>query len=72
MRRTSIYFPLRFVVECQRTGQAFFEPIAAFDHDSVAIAYAKECGRTGYRYRVTERRNNEAKCIYRSDVSAAA
>lgn len=72
MRRSSVYFSLRYIVECQPAGQAFFEPIAAFNHDGVAIDYAKGCfwrALTGFKYRVTERRNNEPKCIYRSDAA---
>lgn len=83
-RVTSIYKTLRFLVECQPPGQAFFEPIAALNSDRVAIDYAKECVKRqfeifssandgklvafGWRYRVVERRNNEPKCIYRSDI----
>lgn len=76
-RVTSIYKVLKFVVECQEPGRAFFEVIAAFNSADVAIGYAKDCpysqdGVYGYRYRVTERKNNEPKCIYRSDANAAA
>jgi len=36
---------LPYVVECRST-YVFFEPIAAFNVDSVAIAYAKDCAKT--------------------------
>lgn len=74
-RVTSIYKALKYVVMCQPAGQAFFEPIAAFNHDGVAIDYARDCLKgkpIGFRYRVEERKNNEPKCIYRSDAPATA
>lgn len=45
---------LPFVVECKST-QAFHEPIAAFNVESVARDYAKDCGATNpaFAYRVT-------------------
>lgn len=86
LRRSSAYYSLCYIVQCQPIGQAFFQPIAAFDTERVAIDYAKECvkkqfelfctGNTdsrkpfGWKYRVVHHHNNEDKCIYRSDVGA--
>ena len=59
MKRSSKYYPLRYVVECKPTNQAFFEVIAAFNVDVVALDYAKACSRsTGYAYRVMKRHGN--------------
>lgn len=78
MRRSSVYYPLRYIVQCQPAGQHFFEVIAAFNADSVAIDYAKDChefhaavggAAAEYKYRVLDHKNNENKCIYRSDVT---
>lgn len=62
MKRTSVYFPMRWAVMCKPPGQHFFEPIATFNHDRVASQYAMECRRNHpvhdtnkYAYRVDER-----------------
>lgn len=69
MRRTSVYYSLRFIVQCQSPSYAGFESIAAFDNQGTAIKYAADCtvGRsTDYRYRVVDHANNEDKCVYRT------
>lgn len=45
MRRSSRYFELKFIVECKRPPNpaTWWEPIAAFNCDSVALAYAADC-----------------------------
>jgi hypothetical protein len=51
---------LPYVVECKPLGQAFYEPIAAFNVDRVAISYATDCYKgsvaqdAGYHYRVRD------------------
>lgn len=75
MRRSSIYYPLRYIVQCQQPGQAFFYSMAAFDLEAVACGYAKQCAaehRSDYRYRVIDHHNNEDKCVYRSDTDRVA
>lgn len=44
---------LPFIVEC-RSFYTFFEPIAAFNVESAALAYAFECqeGSPSFKYRV--------------------
>lgn len=73
MRRTSIYYPLRYIVQCQPAGQAFFETICAFNLAAVAIEYAETCFThqtiDGFKYRVVDHHNNEDKCIYRAEVA---
>lgn len=75
MRRSSVYYPLRYIVQCQPAGQAFFENIAAFNDDGVAIDYACDCLKgkpIGWKYRVVHHQNNEDRTIYRSDASGVA
>lgn len=55
---------LPFQVECKST-QAFFEPIAAFNHIKVAYRYAQDCLETnlssGFEYRL---RDTESDTTY--------
>ena len=46
---------LSFVVEC-KSSYPFFEKIAAFNVDSIAIDYAQDCAKTNptFKYRVTK------------------
>lgn len=58
MRRTSEYFPLKWRVACKPEGQHFFETIAAFNSDVIAIEYAQKCDKfhdNRWEYRVMER-----------------
>lgn len=64
MKRSSPYFNLKTRVDCQPPGQAFYETIAAFNSDRVALAYAEDCRKSKqfstagqWRYRVMERRS---------------
>lgn len=69
MRRSSVYYPLRYIVQCQSPSFAGFESIAAFDEKGIAIKYAADCtvGKSAeYRYRVIDHHNNEDKCVYRT------
>lgn len=49
--------PIPYRVECRPLGQAFFEVIAGFNHQKVALHYATDCQVTNqpYDYRVTYR-----------------
>lgn len=62
MKRSSPYFDLKFRVDCRRPPNpaSWWETIAAFNNDSVALAYAKDCfsawkRRDGWEYRVMKR-----------------
>lgn len=46
---------LPYIVEC-KSSYPFFEPIAAFNVDSIALAYASDCAKTNpqFVYRVTK------------------
>lgn len=60
MKRSSPYYPLKYRVDCNMTGR-FFETIAAFNSDRIALDYVANCrkfqARVGspYTYRVMER-----------------
>jgi hypothetical protein len=56
---------LPYVVEC-KSLYAFFEPIAAFNHDKIAINYAVDChiANPQYQYRVVKRK----LVLYSSDA----
>lgn len=62
---------LKWRVECD-DGRGWYEPIAAFNVNSVAVGYAKDCFNsplcvvTGDKYRVTELRGNKWVVIWRS------
>lgn len=60
MRRSSVYYELKWTVLCKPFGQHFFEPIAAFNNETVAIAYAHTCRKVNRKntYRVCERKGN--------------
>lgn len=67
-KRTSRYFPLKFVIECSEPGKAFFEPIAAFNLEQVARSYCEGTDKqqaVGFRYRVVERHSDNYKPIAR-------
>ncbi len=63
IKRASVYYPLKWRVDCKPAGQVFFEVICAFNVDSVAIAYAEDCAkgarhmRGEWAYRVMQRTN---------------
>lgn len=63
MKRSSKYFALRYLVECKPSYQTFYEPIAAYNDDGIAINYAVECSRAANAikhnsdYRVMERKS---------------
>ncbi len=64
MNRNSPYHPLKCIVKCKPAGQHFYEVIAAFNVDSVAIDYARDChkfhlNQPGWFYVVWERRGNQ-------------
>lgn len=65
MQRTSVYYPLKWAVLCKPKGQHFFETIAAFNNDDVAIAYTVHCkyANAENTYRVCERVGNGWKQI---------
>lgn len=46
MKRSSKFYPLKWLVECKPSGQPFFEVIAGFNSDSVAVHYAQDCFKT--------------------------
>lgn len=60
MKRTSAYYPLKYRVDCKPSGQHFFETIAAFNSDRVALAYAKDCSATNpeFEYECKRRHGN--------------
>lgn len=72
MKRTSKYYPLRFIVERQVIGLERFVPFAAFHEAQTAIEYAKDSVIITPRcnYRVVDHRT--AQTTYRSDNNAAA
>lgn len=63
MKNTSPYYPLQWVVQHQDDMHRWWSPIAAFNHDRVAIDYAKDCAKGnaemikefGFKYRVVAR-----------------
>lgn len=57
MKRSSKFYPLKWLVECKPSGQHFFEVIAGFNHDRVATSYAKDCFKANpeFVYLVMER-----------------
>lgn len=56
MKKTSLYYPLRWVVMCKWPNNGFYEPIAAFNSKPVADQYARNCGANKpLQYRVQER-----------------
>lgn len=64
MKRSSRYFPLQWVVEVHgHCGAPFWEQIAAFNSEAVALGYARDCqlaanrrGAVATVYRVIVRR----------------
>lgn len=60
MNRASKYFDLTFVVQCDSRGMNTFETIAAFNSDTVASHYARDCLKTNpyNRYRVMGRKGD--------------
>jgi hypothetical protein len=56
---------LPFVVAVRRAGQHFFEPIAAFNVDRVAIRYAEECRKSNgmCAYSVTDHQKRDPRTI---------
>lgn len=62
MRRASPYHGLRWTVEVKWPGNAFYEVIAAYNHDRIAKEYADTCMANAspidgkrWAYRVRER-----------------
>jgi hypothetical protein len=65
MDRRSKYHALEWIVECKRPPNpaTWWESIAAFNSDRVALAYAKDCSTPtrlaeGWNYRVMKRVGN--------------
>lgn len=62
MRRSSVYYPLEWRVECKRPPNpaTWWETVAAFNSDRVALDYARDCrkanGKYGFEYRVMARK----------------
>lgn len=69
MRRSSVYYALRYVVQCSWPDKPFFESMCAFDLADAAIEYAAEAFKKqtvdGFRYRVIDHRNNEDRVVHR-------
>jgi hypothetical protein len=68
MKRTSPYFDLKWRVDCKRPPNpaTWWETIAAFNSDRVALAYAADCLKSKaswkegpWEYRVMERRGSK-------------
>lgn len=60
MKKSSKYFELRWIVEVRWPENTWFEPIAAFNSESVAQQYASGCrlaATQGFEYRVQKRKS---------------
>lgn len=64
MKRSSKYYPLSTIVEVKpKDGFGWWETMAAFNAEPVAVRYAKDCARANraiYQYRVM-RRNSRGR-----------